>query len=526
MDRPAILRPLDRLPSIRWKLGAVIVFAVGVAILLMYIAIGIMFRRQDFGAQLDELTTEAKTVAAVGFDRAGHVRPALQDAVQEIHAHGTHAVVLRRDGQAITKEFVLPPRAETILASGATVSGSYGKLYYAGLPVYRDGSVVGAVYLAHRGSGSGFIGTLRGTLGVVRRNKWQLLIAGAAAAVIALLLARWLARGMTQPIRDMAGAAERLARGDYGERVQVTSRDELGRLAETFNRMAAELESVERLRRDLVANVSHELKTPISALRAHLENILDGVEQPDAGTIGIMLQQSERLGRLVEQLLDLSKLESGAAFLERRPTALAPVVDRVVGEVMMGRDGSVRVSTAVPAGVIVMGDEERIHQVLFNLLDNALRFTPAGGRISVRAVRLDATCEVSVEDTGPGVPDAHRPFVFERFYRVDPARARSDGGTGIGLTIAKSVVEGHGGRVWVEEAAGGGAAFRFTLPLATEHDAQAAEGPREDAVPGDRPPVHAVPRDGVLEPPHRGAGSRDGVPAAPSPTLGAGPRGG
>jgi signal transduction histidine kinase len=270
-----------------------------------------------------------------------------------------------------------------------------------------------------------------------------------------------------------------------------------------------------------VANVSHELKTPISALRAHLENILDGVEQPDAGTIAVMLQQSERLGRLVEQLLDLSKLESGATLLERRPTALAAVVDRVVREVMMGRDGSVRVSIAVPAGIIVMGDEERIHQVLLNLLDNALRFTPGGGRVSVRAVRLSTMCEISVEDTGPGVPDEHRPFVFERFYRVDPARARSDGGTGIGLTIAKSVVEGHGGRIWVERAAGGGASFRFTLPLAPARDTEEADA-SEDGAPADRPVAPpSAQRDREVE-----HGPPGGAEAARTPSLGAGSRGG
>ena len=468
MDRPALLRPLDRLPSIRAKLGAVIVFAVGVTILLMYVAIGLTFRTQDRQSQIEELTNEANTMAAAGFSKDGAKTPALDRAIREIHQHGAEVVVLLAGGRAITMEFELPPHADQVLVTGAQVSGTYGKLYYAGLPVYRGGGVVAAVYLAHRGSGSGFVGTVRGTLGVVRRNKWQLLAAGAASSVIALLLARLLARGMTQPVRDMAGAAERLARGDYSERVPVTSRDELGRLAETFNRMATELESVERLRRDLVANVSHELKTPISALRAHLENLLDGVEEANPATITVMLEQSERLGRLVEQLLDLSKLESGVVALEREPVSLGRVVDRVIREVRMGRDGTVRLESSVPADLPnVLADEERLHQVLFNLLDNALRFTPTGGSVTVSAIPQGNLCEVSVEDTGPGIPQEHQPFVFERFYRVDRSRSRSDGGTGIGLTIAKSVVEAHGGRIWFDRAEGGGAACRFTLPLAT-----------------------------------------------------------
>jgi signal transduction histidine kinase len=313
----------------------------------------------------------------------------------------------------------------------------------------------------------------------VYHNFWQLLVAGAVSAIIALALARWLARGMTQPIRDMAKAADSLARGEYAGRVPVTTRDELGKLAETFNRMAGELESVERLRRDLVANVSHELKTPITAIRAHLENLLDGVEEPNEATVGVMLEQSERLGRLVDQLLDLSRLESGAFALDLDFVTLHPLVDRVLQEVQVGRpDHGVVVRNTVPRDLPPLEvDRERIHQVLFNLVDNALRFTPAGGSIVLRAERADDLCQVSVEDSGPGVPEAHRPFVFERFYRVDPARSRDGGGTGIGLTIARSVVEAHGGRIWVDAAPDGGAAFRFTLPFATPPVGEQRIGP-------------------------------------------------
>jgi signal transduction histidine kinase len=431
----------------------------------MYVAIGLTFRHQDQIAQLDSLTNEAKTVAIVGFDRSGVSTQALRRA---IHQHNTRAVVLRADGVTVVAEFTLPPGADSVVRTGADVSGSFGTLYYAGVPVYRSGAIVAAVYLAHQGSGQGFVGTIRGTLGVVRRNRWQLLVAGAASAVVALILARLLARGMTQPLRDMARAAERLAHGDYSERVPITSRDELGRTAETFNRMATELENVERLRRDLVANVSHELKTPISALRAHLENLLDGVEEPNPKTISVMLQQSERLGRLVEQLLDLSRLESGVVSMERTPVSLERVVARVIGEVEVGREAGAHVDSRIPRGFPrVLADEERIHQVLFNLMDNALRFTPPDGTVTVSAVRQEGQCEISVEDSGPGISETHQPFVFERFYRVDPSRSRSDGGTGIGLTIARSIVDAHGGRIWLDRSPSGGAAFRFTLPLAS-----------------------------------------------------------
>ncbi len=302
----------------------------------------------------------------------------------------------------------------------------------------------------------------------VRDHVGELLLAGAVGAGLALLIARWVARGMTQPLRDMAQAARRMQTGDYRQRVHTESVDEVGQLAEAFNRMSGELEQLERLRRELVANVSHELKTPISALRAHLENLLDGVERPDPETLEIMLSQSERLGRLVDQLLELSRLESGDVPLRREEVALASLVRQVLSEIEVARPGSGvtlerRLAEDLPP---VLADRERIHQVLFNLLDNAMRFTPSGGRVTVSAERRDGAVDVRVADTGPGIAPEHLPRLFERFYRVDPARSAREGGTGIGLAIARSVVEAHGGRIWAESSPGRGSVFTFELPVA------------------------------------------------------------
>jgi signal transduction histidine kinase len=311
------------------------------------------------------------------------------------------------------------------------------------------------------------LGVIRG-LHFLLETWWQLLIGGALASAGALFLARLLAIGMTSPLRAMAQAAGKMAQGDYSQRVHVSSRDEVARLAASFNRMSAELANVERLRRDLVANVSHELKTPISVLRARLENLLDGVEQPDPGVLQVMLQQAERLSRLVDQLLDLSRLESGDVPLEREDLDLGSLVQEVVSEVEAARgDHLVQVRSAVPDDLPpAWADRERIHQVLFNLLDNAVRFTPPGGDVVVSAARIGGRCEVRVADTGPGIPAEHLPFLFERFYRVDQARSRGDGGTGIGLAIARSVVEAHGGRIRAESEVGMGSVFTFELPLA------------------------------------------------------------
>jgi signal transduction histidine kinase len=275
---------------------------------------------------------------------------------------------------------------------------------------------------------------------------------------------------MTQPLRDMAKAAQRMRTGDYGQRVHTSSRDEVGQLAVAFNTMSGELESLERLRRDLVANVSHELKTPISALRAHLENLLDGVERPDAQTLQMMLVQTERLTRLVEQLLELSRLEAGDVPMVRERLPLRPLVDRVLSELEVVRARrAVELHERVPDDLPpVYADAERVHQVLFNLLDNAVRFTPSGGRVTITASRRNGAVDVAVTDTGPGIAPEHLPRLFERFYRVDSARSRDEGGTGIGLAIARSVVEAHGGRIWAESEPGKGSTFTFQLPVATE----------------------------------------------------------
>jgi signal transduction histidine kinase len=281
--------------------------------------------------------------------------------------------------------------------------------------------------------------------------------------------------------------------GAYGRRVVTASRDEVGQLAEAFNRMSGELENLERLRRELIANVSHELKTPISALRAHLENLIDGVERADPATLQVMLTQSERLGRLVDQLLELSRFESGDLPLHREAVRLRPLVAQVRSEIEVTRGArEVELDDRMPPDLPpVYADPERIHQVVFNLLDNAVRFTPAGGRVTISAARGDGQVAVAVADTGPGIPAEHLPRLFDRFYRVDTARSRDDGGTGIGLAIARSIVEAHGGRIRAESEPGRGSTFTFELPVAP-----AGESPGRDSVETAEPVV----RDEQLEP--------------------------
>mgnify|MGYP006267801867 CR=1 FL=1 len=440
------VRRLQRFPSIRAKLGSIIIVAVGVTLGLVYLLLSVAlrndFREVDLVRLLRIAQADSRTAVPIP-------PPGVSFAILRDGAYTWTGPALRE-----------PPRFE-----GGVHVGTLEDVAFAAVP-QRVGGVPdgpdGMLYAVQP-----VPGFLEASLRFLTLFWTQLAVAGLLGAGLAIAFARWLARGMTRPLREMAVAARRLETGDYAQRVRTDSRDEVGQLAQAFNAMAAELGAIESLRRDLVANVSHELKTPISALRAHLENLLDGVERPDPATLEVMLAQSERLGRLVEQLLDLSRLESGTAELAREAVDVAALVERVGSEIAVARGGRGASVTVELAGALptVEGDRERLHQVLFNLLDNAVRYTPADGRVTVRARADGANLRVEVEDTGPGIPEDQRARVFERFYRLDASRSREDGGTGIGLAIARSIVEAHEGRIWVDAAPGGGSRFVVELPV-------------------------------------------------------------
>ena len=266
---------------------------------------------------------------------------------------------------------------------------------------------------------------------------------------VAVLAVQLLAHGMTAPLREMSAAAQVMAHGQHGVRVRATARDEVGRLAESFNTMAAELAEVDAQRRRLVADVSHELRTPLTALQALLENLADGVAEPDPETLEAAVAQTRRLGRLVTQLLDLSRLEAGQVPLQAAPLELAPLLESAAREARLS--SAVPVSVRVePAGLTFVADRERLLQVLANLLENACRH--ARSEVEVAAEATPAGVRLVVADDGPGIPAADRERVFERFTRTDSARTRRDGGSGLGLSIVRWVVELHRGTVHVLDA--------------------------------------------------------------------------
>lgn len=372
----------------------------------------------------------------------------------------------------------------------------------------------------------------------------------AVAVVLALIMVQLLAMGMTRPLREMARAAQTVAKGRYDLSVRATSRDEVGELARAFNAMAADLGEVDRQRRELVANVSHELRTPITGLRAVLENVVDGVSAADPDTMRTALAQTERLGRLVAQLLDLSRLDSGARLIEPEPIELAPLLEQAVREAALARE-DVRIVPRTAAGLVVRADPDLLAQVLANLLDNAVRHSPPGGVVTVAGTARGDGARITVTDQGPGIPASARSRVFERFSRLDAARAADAGGAGLGLAIVKEIVELHGGDVRIADGAGchmiielpgrttmgdrrgatgpnrASGGFEAAAPVPAPGGAglgPASEGGGTGAVAEDGAPVPAGAGTGAPEPVRAGvsgppgpSGSSDGPGATPAP---------
>lgn len=294
---------------------------------------------------------------------------------------------------------------------------------------------------------------------------WQFRYALLAALATSLTFTQIVAHGMTSPLRQMTAAARAMARGDYSIRVRATSRDEIGQLATAFNQMAADLGAADEYRRGLIGNVSHELRTPIAALHAVLENVVDGVTEPDTDTMRMALSQTERLGELVADLLDLSRLEGGAIPLQRRRFEVDAFLREAIGHVAVS-PADVEVAVQVsPPGLTAVADPARLRQVVVNLVDNAVRHSPAGGRVSVHACATGQSgFRLDVCDQGPGIPSAERERVFQRFTRG----ATSDGGTGLGLAIARWAVDLHGGHIAVADAGPPGCRISVTIPDSRE----------------------------------------------------------
>ncbi|GAA1924125.1 ATP-binding protein [Streptomyces durmitorensis] len=325
-----------------------------------------------------------------------------------------------------------------------------------------------------------------GLLMVAMKTETELRFITVFSVIATLLITQFVAHSLTAPLDEMNSVARAVSHGDYTRRVRgADRRDELGDVATTINRMADDLEAQDQQRKELVANVSHELRTPIAALRAVLENVVDGVSAADPETMRTALKQTERLGRLVETLLDLSRLDNGVVPLRARRFEVWPYLSGVLKEANMVASARAGIASGsgshtrtdvhlhldvTPPELTAHADAERLHQVVANLIDNAVKHSPPHGRVTVRARRglYPESLDLEVLDEGPGIPESEWHRVFERFNRGSHVNAPmqgpgSDGGTGLGLAIARWAVDMHGGHIGVAESPRG-CRIQVTLP--------------------------------------------------------------
>ena len=287
-------------------------------------------------------------------------------------------------------------------------------------------------------------------------------ISGVVAAIVALVLTRFFAQGLTTPLREMADISKEIAQGNYDVEVNINSQDEIGSLAITFNKMVKELRQTENLRRELIANASHELKTPLTALQAQLENLVDGVETPDESKMQILLAQTEHLSALVKDLLDLSKLESGISALDLTAFSIVSILENV--KQLISQTNKEAEITINASEEIIEADYHRLLQVFTNIITNSINHSGAKCKILCIVKGLDKAIEIDIDDNGPGIDEDKKDLVFERFYRADQSRNSKDGGSGIGLAIAKQIINMHDGTISILNSQMGGTRVRIVLP--------------------------------------------------------------
>jgi signal transduction histidine kinase len=467
--------------SLRWKLG-------GALLLVVLVSVGIMAF----------LTNQNTTTQFQNYLQSGNraytqrlVESLEQFYTQRQNWNGAQEVLIAslrtnsdRLALADISSIIVADTASQLIGKPSASLGVPG-----GTSITVSGQVVGILYLSLSGTGAG-----RGYMGgrgggsnspaqaniqtsegnFLSRINNYIWIAGIISIAVALLLGIFLTRQVTRPLQGLNAGAKHISEGDLKYRVKVHSNDEIGQVAASFNNMAVKLENSEESRRRLVSDVAHELRTPLTIIQGTVDGIKDGVFQPDEEHLDSIREQTVLLTHLVNDLRDLSLAESGQLKLDLQPSDIVDLVRRKITQFEVNaRKKNIRLLLqSQPAIPLIRIDTRRIEQVLGNLLSNAIRHAQEGGQITVSLETLDAkssnmkhSLKVSVTDTGEGIPAEHLPYIFERFYRVETSRSRSQGGAGLGLAIVKQMVQAHGGQVWVESQAGHGSTFYFSLPF-------------------------------------------------------------
>lgn len=361
--------------------------------------------------------------------------------------------------------FFLVDQDGTVVISGGPRYGVGEKVpeseFVDGTVVEIDGMIVGTVFQ------SGQVPELSpDEQRYLDRITQALLWAGLAAGAIAIVLGALLARTLTRPVRELTVAARAMAKGNLKQQVPVRSRDELGELAESFNQMSVDLDQANQTRRQMTADIAHDLRTPLTVLSGYLESMEDGVLEATPKRLALLNSEVQHLNRLVDDLRTLSLADAGELPLHRQLVSPAALLERVAStfEHPAAQKG-VEIQTEIAPNLPEINvDTERMVQVLSNLVGNALKHTPAGGEIRLLASAEPNAVMIQVQDTGSGIAPDALPYVFKRFYRGDSSRQREDGDTGLGLAIAQSIVQAHGGTIMVESKLGVGTKFRIMLP--------------------------------------------------------------
>lgn len=299
----------------------------------------------------------------------------------------------------------------------------------------------------------------------------SLLRSSVAAIVVAGIVSLFISQRITRPLRQLASASQQLAAGQFPEPLQPSSRDEIGDLTHHFNQMSQSLAEQEKLRQQLIADISHELKTPLATIKGYMEGLQDGIIPATSETFLLVQEEADRLQRLVHDLQELSKAEAGSIDLNESDVNLKELITSTVAWIQPQFEGKyLDLKAQLPAETVTLrGDVDRLRQVLLNLLGNALNYTPQGGNVTVSLSTDNGQVNIAVQDSGVGLSAQDLQRVFQRFYRVDKSRARVSGGSGIGLTVSKHIVEAHGGSIAASsDGPGQGSTFTVTLPNFTQ----------------------------------------------------------
>ena len=331
------------------------------------------------------------------------------------------------------------------------------------LPIEVEGAIVGYIQFLDMSETQDLRETAEAAF--LERMSRAILISAAGAGLMALVLGAALASTISRPVRELTEGTKALAAGDLGHQVPVRTADEIGQLAQSFNRMSADLAHSTQLRKQMTADIAHDLRTPLSVILGYSEALQDEKLPGTPEVYGAMYRQAQHLNRLIDDLRTLSLADAGQLTLQRRAVRPSDLLEHAaIAYLPQAEERGIQLSVAADATPAISVDPDRLGQVIGNLVGNALRHTPDGGHIELAAALAGPRVVLSVTDDGPGIPVEDLPHIFERFYRGDKARV-DDGSSGLGLAIARSLVEAHGGQMGVENVATGGARFTGALPL-------------------------------------------------------------